>query len=342
MGKTAFFGAPVTQGKGYARSRQTFLSLIILSALMVIGSGIFLTQFHYNPAVLQKEAFLKGPTEEALSRAEIFKLFKPLPQGIEPLKPAETFDRRNLSDKIDGKAELYLSAGFKGLVSQRFKDEHRADLWMETFVYDMGDNQNAFSVFSTQRRNDAIALDLAQHAYHTSNALFLTHGRYYLEIIASKASEKLPGSVKTLAETFIGNTPSEAAAPNESTLFPKEGKVDGGISLIAANAFGYEGFDKIYTALYRLDGHTLMAYISRRKTPEKATEMAADYTAFLLTFGGKSIETQLPLKGARMMEILDTYEIVFTHGPYLAGVREAASADQAKKLAERLELRLKE
>ncbi|EFK07193.1 conserved hypothetical protein [delta proteobacterium NaphS2] len=341
MRKTAFSGAPVIQGKGYVRSRQTVLSLIILCALMVIGAGIFLTQSHYNPALLQKNAFVSGP-KEAPSGLAAGKFFKPLPQGIKPLTPAETFDRRNLSDKIDGKAELYLSAGFKGLVSQRFKDENRADLWVEAFVYDMGDNQNAFSVFSTQRRNDGTALDLAKDAYRTSNALFLIHGRYYLEIIASKASEDLPGPIKIMAETFISNTPSEAAASNESTLFPKEGQVDGSISLIAANAFGYEGFDKIYTAQYRFDGHTLMAYVSRRKTPEKAKEMAADYRTFLLAFGGKDIESQLPEKGARMIEILDTYEIVFSHGPYLAGVREAASADQAKTLAERLRRRLKE
>ena len=343
FGEDGFSGAPVIQGKGYTRSRQTLLSLIILSALMGIGAGIFYTQFHYNPAVLQKNAFLKGQTEnKALSRPETFKLLKPLPLGIEPLTPAETFDRRNLSDKIDGKAELYLSAGFKGLVSQRFKNGHKADLWMETFVYDMGDNQNAFSVFSTQRRNDATALDLVQNAYRTSNAFFLTHGRYYLEIIASKASENLLESARVMAETFISNTPSETAAPNESTLFSKEGLLDGDISLIAANAFGYEGFDKIYTALYRLDGQTLMAYVSRRKTPEKAKEMVAAYTTFLLAFGGKSIETQLPQEGARMIEILDTYEIVFSIGPYLAGVREAASVDQAKTLAERLRQRLKE
>lgn len=329
--------------KGYTRSLQTVLSLIILSVLMVIGVGIFLAQFHHNPAVLQKNAFLPGPAEDkAISRLSTGKFFKPLPEGISPLTPSETFDRQNLSDKIDGKAELYLSAGFKRLISQRFKDEHKADLWMETFVYDMGTIQNAFSVFSTQRRNDAATLDLAQNAYRTSNALFLTHGRYYLEIIASKASENLPGPVKIMAETFIRNTPSEMATLNESTLFPKESQVNSSVSLIAANAFGYEGFDKIYTAEYQFDGRTLMAYLSRRKTPEKSKEMAAAYTTFLLTFGGKNIETQLPIKGARMIEVLDTYEIVFSHGPYLAGVREAASADQAKMLAERLDHRLKE
>lgn len=34
-----------------------------------------------------------------------------------------------------------------------------------------------------------------------------------------------------------------------------------------------------------------------------------------------------------MIEILDTYEIIFSYGPFLAGVREATTRDQAAKLA---------
>ncbi len=37
-----------------------------------------------------------------------------------------------------------------------------------------------------------------------------------------------------------------------------------------------------------------------------------------------------------MIEILDTYEVIFTHGPFLAGVREAESRQQAEDLAIRL------
>jgi hypothetical protein len=61
-----------------------------------------------------------------------------------------------------------------------------------------------------------------------------------------------------------------------------------------------------------------------------------------LAYGGKTIEAQLPIKGARLIEILDTYEIVFSHGSYLAGTREAATIDQAKTLAIRLYHRIKE
>ena len=317
--------------------------MVILSILMVIATGIFVAQFRFNPAILQKDALLPKPDKDKpTSRLSLIPSFVPLPESIQPLTAMEKFDAGNLSDKIDGKAELYLSAGFTGLVSQRFKDERAIDLWMEVFVYDMGNYQNAFAVFSAQRREDVEPSKVAQYAYKTANALFMIHGRYYVEIIASKASGPVLETIETMAATFIGNTPIQAAAVNETKLFPENKQIKNSIVLIASDAFGYDGFDKIYTAEYTFDDHSLTAYLSHRRTPVEATKLASSYAAFLLTYGGKNIEAQLPIKGARLIEILDTYEIVFSHGSYLAGIREAETIDQAKMLAIQLYHRIKE
>jgi hypothetical protein len=325
-------------------SRQTILSMVILSILVVIGVGIFIVQSRFNPAVLQKDALVPSIKNKNLaSRLTPNASFVPLPEGIQPLTQTEIFDAQNLSDKIDGKAELYFSAGFVRLISQRFRDERAADLWMEAFVYDMGNSQNAFSVFSAQRRQNAKALDLSQHAYRTSNALFLTHGRYYVEIIASKVSEQIQFPVTKMAETFIRNTPvKKMVADNEARLFPKQELVQNSVVLISSNAFGYDGFDNIYTAEYKFDDNSLMAYLSHRKTPANAKKLALEYSVFLSTYGGKNMEAQIPIKDARLIEILDTYEIVFSYESYLAGIREAATIDQAKALAIRLYHQIKE
>ncbi len=193
--------------KKHISNRQTVSSLAILTILIIIGAGVIIAQYSYNPAVLQKDALL--PTAEKISRSSppsSDKSFLPLPQGLVPLTTSEIFEAQNLSDKINGKAELYLSAGFARLVSQRFKDERMSDLWIEVFIYDMTNGHNAFSVFSAQRREDGVPLDMTLHSYRTSNALFLVHGSYYVEIIASEASERVVQPMKLLAERFIRNT----------------------------------------------------------------------------------------------------------------------------------------
>jgi hypothetical protein len=326
--------------------KQTFLSLIILGVLVVISGGVFWVQFNYNPAIQPVSSALPaGDTGGTSVTAPPASAEKPLissPPGLSPLTPLETFDAETLSDKINGKAELYLSAGFIRLDSQRLKDEAAGEVWMEVFVYDMQSAQNAFSVFSAQRREDAQTLDLGQYAYQTQNAIFFSHGPFYVEILASDVSETIIESMIAFAETFIEMHPIKAQNIGEKELFPKAGLIPESISLVSADAFGYDRFDQIFTATYMLRDTELMAYYSRRKTPREAQELASSYRDFLVTFGGNPAQPDLEIKTAHMIQILDTYEVVFSHGPYLAGVREAADKQPAQELAMQLFNRLKE
>jgi hypothetical protein len=323
--------------------KQTLLSLMILGILVVISVGIYLSQFSYNPAVQQMAPVLTADGKNQIAppaSAEKSLIFSP--PGQTPLSPPETFDAATLSDKINGKAELYLSAGFVQLHSQRFKDETAGDVWMEVFVYDMQTPQNAFSVFSAQRREDAQSLDVAPYAYQTPNALFFVHGPFYVEVVASDISETIIQPMIAFAETFIANHPIQTQTIGEKELFPEEGLIQTSISLVSTDAFGYERFDQIFTATYKLQGSELMAYYSRRKTPREAEELASSYRDFLIAFGGKAAESDPGIKTAKMLHILDTYEIVFFHGPYLAGVREAVDQQPAQELAMQLFNRIEE
>ncbi len=323
--------------------KQTLLSLMILGILVVISIGVYLAQFNPNPAVQQTAPVLTAAGKNQIAPpASSEKSLISSPPGQSPLSPAETFDASTLSDKINGKAELYLSAGFVRLHSQRFKDESDGEVWMEVFVYDMQTPQNAFSVFSAQRRDDAQTLDVAPYAYQTPNALFFVHGPFYVEVVASDISETIMQPMLAFAETFIANHPIQTQTIGEKELFPEEGLIQTSISLVPADAFGYERFDQIFTAIYKLQGSEFMAYYSRRKTPQEARELASSYRDFLAAFGGKAIERDLAINTAKMISILDTYEIVFSHGPYLAGVREAADQQPAEKLAMQLFNRIKE
>lgn len=323
--------------------QQTLLSLIILGILAVISGAVFFAQFSYNPAVQQMAPVLAfGDKSVPALSASAEKSLISSPPGQSPLSPPETFDAATLSDKINGKAELYLSAGFVRLHSQRFKDPTAGDVWMEVFVYDMQSPQNAFSVFSVQRRDDAQTLGVAQYAYQTPNAIFFVHGPFYIEILASDISEAIIQPMIAFAEVFIANHPFQTQTIGEKELFPKEGLIQTSISLVSANAFGYDRFDQIFTATYKLQGTEIMAYYSRRKTPREAQELASSYRDFLAAFGGKTAESDLRIKTAKTIYILDTYEVVFSHGPYLAGVREAADKQPAQELARQLFNRIKE
>jgi hypothetical protein len=332
----------IRDSQKYSR-QQTLNSLAILIILTAIGGGIFLTQFDFNPSILSKDFFLPaGEKDKVPSLSPTAKSIIPLPPGMEPLTSPEIFDPQTLSDKINGKAELYLSAGFVSLASQRFKDKDGSNLWVEAYIYDMGNGQNAFSVFSAQRREGAASLDLTPYAYRTQNALFVVHGHFYIEIIASQATDRAFRPMKLLAENFIGDTPTKTVTLQERDLFPVPGLVADSISLISADAFGFDRLNQIYTAEYQIREERMMAFLSRRQEIGEAQELAAAYHKFLVTFGGQNIDANLPIKDAKLLEILETYEVILSCGPFMAGVREAGSKEQAMNLALQLYNKLKE
>ncbi|MBT8342651.1 MAG: hypothetical protein HKP58_05950 [Desulfatitalea sp.] len=301
------------------------LVYVIPALLILICIGVVTVQFDYDPSQWRDQPGnatgplkrhsppTNGAGKEALSV-----------KGLTAMSAAEIYDRATLSDKIDGKAELYLSAGFQTLHSRRFVLENAHNLWMERFVYDMGSNKNAFAVFSSQRRQQAQPLDLTPDAYQSANGVFFVLGKHYVEVIGSDVSQDLLTKMNELARVFVAAHPAAVkTAADERTLLPQAGLRPDAVRLIAANAFGFDRFERIFAAEYQRNGSSATAFVSRCVSAEQAQELARAYVAFLQEYDGRPVPPPDGASYLRIIEILDAYEIIFSHGPYLAGVHEA-------------------
>jgi len=311
------------------------LSMAFMVILVIVGAGVVLRQFQINPAVvaLRPEAHQPNPPS-ATNQAALIDIAV---SGITPFSPPERFSPDTLYEKINGRADLYLSSGFVSLKTQRFSMDKTAGHWVEVFVYDMATPENAFSVFSMQRREDSQAAGIVPNAYRTENALFMTQEQFYLEIIGTDASEALHQAIGLLAHAFVqahGGT-KVASAPG-TNLFPESDLQAESLQLVTANAFGYEQLDRIYTAEYQVDGARLTAFVSDRQTAEDASALAVEYRQTLISYGASDIVALLPVEGAAVIQFFDAYEIIFSRGRYLAGVHEAGSLEAAGILAGQL------
>jgi hypothetical protein len=298
-------------------SGQRAVSFFLLGLLLAIAFGIFWTQSRFDPTQwrLQPDsddtAAADGHPMDAVAELHL-------------LTPTETYSAETLSDKINGKAELYLSAGFKTLQARRFSLAGDPNAWMERYIYDMGGYRNAFAVFAAQRRSGAQPLSLARDAYASANGLFFVHGPYYVEIIAAQASEASREAAVELARAFIDHqTVDQDAAFDESALFPEKEQDPGSVSLIADNAFGIDQFDWVHTALYRRDGAEALAFISQRSTPAEALAHAGRFKAYFLEYGGETVSRPGLPSGVDMITIMDVYEIIAFRGNYVIGIHEA-------------------
>jgi hypothetical protein len=313
--------------------QETAVGLVILLALVGIATWVLVAQSRFDPAIISPVALKEGTapvsrsTDPGSSALQEF-----IAEGMRPLSPIESFGPETLSEKIDGKAELYLSAGFLQLHCQRFVKAGEAASWMEVFVYDMGNLRSAFSVYSSQRRADARDAPFARFAYQSQNALFFIHGQYYVEIVAS-AETMLP-EMLAFGQRFISVKPAETGGEvSEVSLFPPTGLNEGSVSLLSSDVFGFEGLDQVFVASYTLDRVQMTAFVSLRKDEEEAATLASSYHRFLLRNGGVEEEAAGSIPGLKVVSLLDTFELVFVRGRYLAGIHEADNREIALRLA---------
>lgn len=325
-----------------SESLTGFVVLLLLSGIAV---GIFLKQFHYDASLYTApagEGNFGAAASSGHSGADPVALPFSIPEGVTPQTPVEAFGPGTLSEKINGKAELYLSAGFVNLQSRRFALEGAPEAWFELFIYDMGSPRNAFAVFSSQRRADGSDLKGVNLAYATPNALFLVQDRFYVEMVASVPHEALARAMETWARDVLRKSSGDSGGLTEERAFPPENLQAGSLTLLSSDVFGFEGLNNVFIAQYSVEGRSQSAFLSLRKTPEEAERLAADYHDFLLRSGGSDAAFPCEVPDCRVVQVFDTVEVFFSHGAFLAGVHEAEDAALGIEMAHRLYERLME
>ena len=200
----------------------------------------------------------------------------------------------------------------------------------------MGNARNAFAVFSAQRRADAEVLALTRSAYRTANALFFIHGSDYVEIVAAATQGDLAQLTLAYAERFVSSKPADAGTVGERVPFPPDNLDEATITLLAADVFGFDRLNQVYVASYQTAVGPLTAFLSERVSAEEAVELAASYRQFLLNNGGVERPTAVNIPGAKVVQVLDSYEVIFNKGRMLAGVHDAGAEEVAQQLAVQL------
>jgi hypothetical protein len=321
---------------------ESMISASILSLLIIVGILIFFQQFRYDEKIFDVSVIQPGIGPKtggtATEGIDAIRIAGLEAAGFEPMSEQESFNEATLSDKIDGKADLYLEAGFIQLVTRRFINRSNPENWFEFFLYDMRIPRNAFSVYSSQKREDVTDQDFEEFAYSTENAVFFSHGRYYVEILGSLEQESLIKDMILMSKNFIAKYPEGPVELPELAFMPEENLNLESVSLILKNGFGFKDFNNIFTGAYTIDGHKMLAFVSLRMSAEEAASLAASYDDFISEFIGperlKPETDQIP--GLIVADIFDEYEIFFVKGHVVAGIHSA----QDKKAGEQMAVKM--
>jgi hypothetical protein len=339
----------ITKPNG-SKELESAISIFILCLLLAIGALIFLRQSsfdekYFSASIVQPSqsssetaADLKTESNAALLKTDALVLDSDAPNGFTPMSAEENFDSITLSDKIDGKADGYLQAGFVRLTCRRFVKKTNQEQWFEFYLYDMGLPRNAFSVYSSQKREGVTPRDFTEFAYSTENAVFFAQGKFYVEIISSVKDKALTGDLIGMSKSFVAKQAAGNVKLPELKYLPKENLDLGSISLISKNGFGYDKFDNIITATYLVQGKKILAFVSIRENAKNAEELKQGYDNTLSEFVGKERlqpETnQIP--GLIIADVFGEYEMVFAKGNVVGGIHSAPDKSLGEEIAVRL------
>jgi len=301
------------------RRVQTLISAVVLLVLGGIVAAILVGKFTHP-----KAASHSGDVRfDALAEAMAF--VADLPDSFADAGKVERYTAENLFIPINGKAESYISKGFVALGVQEFHLGDGPDGIVTLWVYDMAEAANAFAAFSAQRRSDAEALDLTEHAYASSGSVYLAHGRYYVEVTAPPdSSAEMAEAATTLARAFVEALEIGGGAELEGdALLPEANRLPGSGQLIKSDAFGFAGLDHVWLARYDVDGVSVTGYASSRSSVAEAEELAASYVEFLDELGAtEGAPDGEPPAGMIVRDLYDHTYVVIHRGSVFAGVHE--------------------
>jgi hypothetical protein len=211
------------------------------------------------------------------------------------------------------------------------------EAWFEFFLFDMGRPDNAFAVFSGQRRETARPLEFPGPAYRGGNALFFTAGPFYVEGIASSEAPALQEALERCARDLRArlDTGTVEPLPGED-LFPADGAVKDSLTKVASDGFGFDGFDGLWTLRIQEGPATLLAFVLPCESEAAAKILSESYGRFLLTAGAQRLTPPEVLPDAERFDVFGLREVWIRVGRHLVGVHEAENEADALALARRM------
>lgn len=301
---------------------ETIISVLILLVLAAVAAAVILPQF-----------YIPKPASPAGSRnlEDILAALKA--EGFGGGK-IETYDADTLYEKIDGRAPLYTETGFERLFTRHFKYDSNDAQTFEIYIYDMANPRNALAVYSSQKREGVESLKDVDFGYKTSNAMFYSLGKYYLELVGSEESRQLADSIVSVAEQIKSQIDAgESVKSEEMALLQKAGAEAGSIKFYIDSAFGCTQLTNVFSAAFKIDSKQAAIFLSKRADEKDAASLIETYSKFLTGLGAKEKKIELPSAGGKALEFFGPIEVVFSKGVFLAGIHEAPDDQTAAKAA---------
>lgn len=349
---------------GFVRTRisatEVSLSWLIVAGIVAVGGAIYLSGqtydeslFGLDPASLAstKPARVAANTivvpslyQRVAAAAPVGGAAAALSQLQLPDWPAggglEQFTPATLYEKINGRAEQYISYEVVGLSCASLVSR-AGDRFVDVYVYDMGTPERAFGIYSVERDPAAERVELGRRGYRSGASLFLWHGNFYVQILASGDDAELRTAVTDAATDLLTGLPDAGSQVSGLAQLAIPGLVPHTEKYYARNALGFGFLTKTWSAEYVLDGATVTLFVSVQDDDSGADDVVAGYRGYLGDFGAVVTESDITADntpdGVAIFGDMDGYyDVIRRQGRRVAGAALLEDRTLAQRIDERL------
>lgn len=260
-------------------------------------------------------------------------------QTAEIAGPAQVrrFNADTLYEKIDGKAQLYLSYNFVELI---FATYTAGEASLDVYVYDMGQADNAFGIYKAEEGEGAEAVEVGRNGYVSGASVFFWKGKHYVNVLAggeegshgSDGSDEIRQMAVKLALAIAERLADAGQNLWAEQVLPQADRVPGSFEFRKSDAFGLDFLNDVFSAQYKIGDKEATLFITRHASPEQAGEVLKKYEAFGARYG--KVLDKREVTGATVMTIQSsgTYDVVFAKGIYCGGVTAADDREAAESV----------
>ena len=240
--------------------------------------------------------------------------------GWELYNEVEIFQPVNLYEKINGRAEYYLSYDMIWAIFADFKRTMDNRFPIELSIFNMGSPTYAFGVFTGERSVGAPQLKLGRDAYYSQGKYYIWKGQYYIQISANDTIYEVQQACLDIAEKLTGNLNDPEQAIWGLQALPVKNQVPQSVQYFLADALGHSFLHDTYTAKYYKDTIEISVFLSLQDSPVSANAIITKFKDHINKYG-KGVEL-ISVNGIEIL-VCDTgkyYDVIFQKGSLVSGV----------------------
>lgn len=190
--------------------------------------------------------------ESAQCGSQATKLFAFLPEndvvGQWDQKTTPTlYTPENLWEYIDGAAEHYLSYGFQRLGTAEYALPHDPEAAVVVDIYDMGDEERGFGIYSSERQPGYNFVDIGTQGYLGDLALNFYAGPYYVRLSTFEISDEMKAGLKAFGKEVARRMKEKRGFPIVLGHLPAS-RIPNSEKMIYRNFLGQPYLHKVWLA----------------------------------------------------------------------------------------------